>query len=314
MYRWYYIGAMTARISIAGNHFAISYNGVGSGLTSVPRSSLVPAAINTIVINDGSGNLSTVAQIPPSQGGTGLNTSALTGVAKVSGGTWSVANVVDADVASGAAIGRGKLAAGVANHVIINNSSGVLSSEAQLSTSRGGTGIDASIITGPSVLAVNNGAVSSISYSTSAGANSLVQRDGSGNITANQVALSGISGNFTHGNSVTFVGTAQTIGATTATILTIPTTVATTYSLSIMLAANDVGLTGSVMISYLNKVKNNAGVLTISSPVNMTSLVDAGLETATSSVVASGSTIQIRVVGITGKTLNWSGRMILVSA
>lgn len=312
MYRWYYIGAMTARISIAGNHFAISYNGVGSGLTSVPRSSLVPAAINTIVVNDSSGNLSTVAQILPSQGGTGLNTSALTGVAKVSSGTWSVANVVDADVASGAAIGRGKLAAGSANHVIINNSSGVLSSEAQLSTSRGGTGIDLSAVTG--ILSVNNGAVSSISYSTSAGANSLVQRDGSGNITANQMIISGISGNFTHGNSVTYVGTAQTVGATTATILTIPTTVATTYSLSIMLAANDVGLTGSVMISYLNKVKNNAGVLTISSPVNMTSLVDAGLETATSSVVASGSTIQIRVVGIAGKTLNWSGRMILVSA
>jgi hypothetical protein len=49
--------------------------------------------------------------------------------------------VVDADIASGAAIARSKIAAGTASHVIINDGSGNLSSEAQLAPTRGGTGV-----------------------------------------------------------------------------------------------------------------------------------------------------------------------------
>lgn len=49
--------------------------------------------------------------------------------------------VVDADVASGAAIARSKIAAGTASQVLINDGSGVFSSEAQLAPTRGGTGV-----------------------------------------------------------------------------------------------------------------------------------------------------------------------------
>lgn len=45
----------------------------------------------------------------------------------------------NANIAAAAAIARSKLAAGIANHVIINNSSGTMSSEATLAVSRGGT-------------------------------------------------------------------------------------------------------------------------------------------------------------------------------
>lgn len=52
------------------------------------------------------------------------------------------AQVVDADVDSAAAIARSKVAAGTADHVVINAATtGVLSSEAQLDRTRGGTGI-----------------------------------------------------------------------------------------------------------------------------------------------------------------------------
>lgn len=51
-------------------------------------------------------------------------------------------NLTDAQIASGAAIDRSKLAAGTANHVLINDGSGVPSSEAQLALSRGGTGVN----------------------------------------------------------------------------------------------------------------------------------------------------------------------------
>jgi hypothetical protein len=48
--------------------------------------------------------------------------------------------ISDTEVNASANIARTKLAAGTADHVVINNGSGVLSSEAQLAVSRGGTG------------------------------------------------------------------------------------------------------------------------------------------------------------------------------
>lgn len=52
----------------------------------------------------------------------------------------TISNIENADIKAGAAIDRTKLASGTANHVIINDGSGVLSSEAALAISRGGTG------------------------------------------------------------------------------------------------------------------------------------------------------------------------------
>jgi len=49
--------------------------------------------------------------------------------------------IVDADINASAAMARTKLASGSNNHVIINDGSGVMSSEALLAPSRGGTGV-----------------------------------------------------------------------------------------------------------------------------------------------------------------------------
>ena len=65
------------------------------------------------------------------------------GVTSISSGV-----IVDADINASAAITRSKLASGTASHVIINNGSGVISSEAQLANSRGGTGLNSSSSTG----------------------------------------------------------------------------------------------------------------------------------------------------------------------
>jgi hypothetical protein len=51
-----------------------------------------------------------------------------------------ITNIVDADIKSTAAIARSKIAAGTSNHVIVNDGSGNLSSEASLAATRGGTG------------------------------------------------------------------------------------------------------------------------------------------------------------------------------
>jgi len=56
--------------------------------------------------------------------------------------------IVDADVSATAAIQRSKLASGTANHVVINSGAGVMTSEALLANTRGGTGKDTSADTG----------------------------------------------------------------------------------------------------------------------------------------------------------------------
>lgn len=56
--------------------------------------------------------------------------------------------IVNAHISAAAAIARTKLASGTASHVLINDGSGVMSSEAQLAVSRGGTGLNNSAATG----------------------------------------------------------------------------------------------------------------------------------------------------------------------
>lgn len=60
----------------------------------------------------------------------------------LTGNTFSIKNlgVSNAQVATAAAIARTKLASGTASHVVINDGSGVMSSEANLAVTRGGTG------------------------------------------------------------------------------------------------------------------------------------------------------------------------------
>jgi hypothetical protein len=59
-------------------------------------------------------------------------------------------NIVNAQIEASAAIARSKVANGTASHVVINDGSGVLSSEATLAKSRGGTAADNSSVTFPS--------------------------------------------------------------------------------------------------------------------------------------------------------------------
>ena len=76
---------------------------------------------------------------------------AVTGDVTISNaGVTSIASdkITDAMVKSNAAIARTKLASGTAAHVVINSGSGEFSSEAQLSPSRGGTGLNNSSATG----------------------------------------------------------------------------------------------------------------------------------------------------------------------
>lgn len=122
--------------------------GNGAAITSLTRSAISAGTPSEVLINDGAGLISSVAQVGAANGGTGINSAASTGVAKIASGTWSAGTIDNADVSSSAAIARSKLAAGSASQVVINNVSGVMTSEAQLAASRGGTGVDSSLYNG----------------------------------------------------------------------------------------------------------------------------------------------------------------------
>ncbi len=321
-----------------GDHYAVSYNGSGAGLVTIPRSALVAGTANAVIVNDGSGNLSSVGILNAARGGTGVDSSGYTGVAKVSGGAWSASAIVNADVSASAAIGRAKLASGSANYVLINNGSGVMTEEAQLAVSRGGTGQDFSGVgAGPFALTVSSGVVSAATgISTAATPSTIVLRDVSGNITGatfnasvvstNSITSTGdltiqpaggdvlfgasvlhLTPNTIAGGDVTFrTGNCQTIGTATAAVVSVATASGIAYGVAVNIAAANVtNGSGAGQYTFIARAKNIAGVLTIGTILNKSSSRDSSIATASVTAAASGTTIEIRVTGSAGVTINW---------
>jgi hypothetical protein len=84
----------------------------------------------------------------------------------------TVTNIENADIKAGAAIDRTKIASGTASHVVINDGSGVLSSEAALSPTRGGTGVangagETITLTGDDTIEFTTTAATSVTLPTS---------------------------------------------------------------------------------------------------------------------------------------------------
>lgn len=101
----------------------------------------IGAAINAAKIADGSVS-NTEFQALNGVVGTIVDTSSIQTLTNktIDADLNTITNIENADIKAGAAIARNKLANGSVNQVVINDGSGVLSSEAQLAISRGGTG------------------------------------------------------------------------------------------------------------------------------------------------------------------------------
>lgn len=65
---------MSIEERVAGQHYAVGYNGDGSNLTDLTRSNIAAGTPNHIVVNDGAGLLSSISALGVSRGGTGLTT------------------------------------------------------------------------------------------------------------------------------------------------------------------------------------------------------------------------------------------------
>ncbi|MBP6730416.1 MAG: hypothetical protein KA149_00060 [Chitinophagales bacterium] len=136
------------------NNAAANTTSIGTGTTTgnvsiggTSNNVLLPKLTTAgIVTNTATGQLGTTTTVPV--GNLPDATTSAKGIVQLAGDLSGTATspqiaagvIVDADVNSAAAIGRSKLANGTANQVVINDGSGVLSSEAQLAVTRGGTG------------------------------------------------------------------------------------------------------------------------------------------------------------------------------
>lgn len=103
----------------------------------IDRSKIDAGTANHVVINDGVGDLSSESALSASRGGLGTDASAFNGVVKAVTGSFSSSAIVNADIDNAAAISRSKIAVGTANHVVLNDGTGALSSSANLTYSAG---------------------------------------------------------------------------------------------------------------------------------------------------------------------------------
>lgn len=237
----YYSGDITA---------SGQFNGSGLGLTShtVPRASIATdgSALNYIVSNDGSGNLTSVNYVPLAHGGTNA------------------------------------------------------------SLTPGGAGTDNVI-----VLVGGGTAASLVRYSTTAVANSLVQRDGSGGFTM---------GSTTYTPSVTFVtpttectqigdNRVTTSNAAATTLFTVPLNTSENFAALIdvkIIAGTTTGATAAFQMMW--KAKNISGTVTVGATFASKSVdIDALIGTVDAAVSPSGTDVLVTVTGILATTIQWGG-------
>lgn len=330
---------MSETVTISGSCTATNFIGDGSALTGITRASLGNGTPNYVVINSGTGAMSEEQFLATSRGGFGLSTAAFTGVGKVAAGVWSASTIVNADVSATAAIARSKLASGTANQVVINDGSGVLSSEAQLNVSRGGTGQDFSGVgAGPFVVTASSGVLAAtVGYGSASAANSIIQRDALQNFVANQATLATIAstGNLTlspfggfvdygtstiraipttvaGGSTTAFAVNVSTANATATTLYTLSTTTATSYTVSVVLALVDTtGAANAGSYTFTYRAKNLAGTVTNSALLSQSKSVDGTLSGTSVSLTTSGTTSLLQVTGLAATTIKWCARIVV---
>lgn len=112
-------------------HFDVDANSTGtvtnsdvSATADIDRTKLASGSNNHIVINSGTGVMSSEALLANTRGGTGKDMSADSGIVKVATGTFSAATIVNADIATGT-IALNKLVNLTSTQIVVGNGSNV---------------------------------------------------------------------------------------------------------------------------------------------------------------------------------------------
>jgi hypothetical protein len=161
---------------------------LGGNLTTSGGNIVLSSAVGSTLVLPASGTLATLA------GAEILTNKSISGTSNTLSGIGYTSlvltnSLVNADIATGAAISRSKIAAGSANHVLINNSvDGTISSEAQLAITRGGTGASTASNAINNLLPSQTG--NNTKYLSTNGSNPIwVEAPGSGTVTSVGLSL-----------------------------------------------------------------------------------------------------------------------------
>jgi trimeric autotransporter adhesin len=305
----------TSTVNFNATVTATSFTGSGSGISLTAPTQVVTTngssqlistsgystsgTANTFALRDGSGNLTANAF-----SGNGASLTSLTG-----------ANVNMSNP----------------NQVVITNGSSALTSEAQLATTRGGFGVNPtsglSTTTSPgNAIVVSGGSLFTVPYGTSNTANTLVQRDASGNIDISTVVQTNGNGTFTLSS-----GYIQTTNATATTLFTLATSSTTTvgsrgtvYQVRAEISVGQVTGTGgdvnSAVYSFYVKASNvddgtGSKTRTVSSILSLESTTDSGIGLPATPLSTSFSTdnLLLQVTGVAATTYNWFGNFRITS-
>lgn len=316
---------------------------------AIARSKLASAAADSVVVNGPTGVMTTELQLAPVRGGTGIDSSLSTGVAKVSTGVWSASAIVNADIDPAAAIARSKIAAGTSGQVVINGVGGALSSEAQLNVARGGTGQDFSGVgAGPFAAQIASGVFSAVQATPTAVAGSYVTRDGSGatavgglispsvTATAGLALTSGVAGpiTLTAGNGIINTGNAAILsvpsgiaggrvlryavnssvaGAAFVVFWSQTTVPGTSYAVFARLAGIDVTAgVATINVSFQYRAKNIGGVVSKAGDQNTTVSREAPLNATSARGAVNATQLLVEVQAAAGRTVKWCGSIDVV--
>lgn len=246
---------------------------------------------------------------------------------------------------------RANVAAGTADHVVINGGAGLLSSEAKLLPVRSGLGSTSLALTPPythwndflgSVRPTDAAAVDAvmpaiisgtaagifnpITAATAAIANTLVLRDGSGNISGGGTT---ISQTISSATTVTVLGPStnyivssyvRTTPGATNTLLTIAPDAGfsgtyTIEALTTVVKLLDQTVHGSfrtlARVRYNNGVANPNTWTTPAALMEDSKSLEAGISTAAVTLLTTGANLILQVTGVAGagNTLDWSGQV-----
>lgn len=327
--------------TFGGAVIATSFSGSGASLTNIPFTGLTTAAVNSAVWVDGSSLVVATGALPNTLGGTGVDSSGFTGLGKVAAGVWSASTLVNADVAAGAAIAFSKMEALAFLGVATTDGTGVITAAAgPLSRGLGGTGVDLSAAISQFKILATDGAANiidtNLTYGTSAVANSLVQRDGTGVVALTSISVTTISapGDITFspvGGDILFettithwsasadadsyrqVATVNTADAVATTLLGIATTSGTAgraYTLRALITCGSTSTSETASFSFLLKFKNILTTLTQSGLQQLSSAIDNALgvpQPVSVSVAVASQTLNIQVTGKGTQAIKWSG-------
>lgn len=135
---------------IDGNLHAAYLYGDGSNLTNVPSGAVtIPSSANKAAYFNGSNQLAYETYLANTRGGIGADSSAFSGIAHITAGTWTASAIVNADVSATADIDPSKIKGTNPTYVAYYAATtGLLTSEQYLSNTRGGTGSDSSAASG----------------------------------------------------------------------------------------------------------------------------------------------------------------------